>query len=222
MTRSSIVLAVVLFLSGCNPRQDVVSREPARPDKWSPVVDSLASENRRLHDQISALATENESLKGKLTQLESERQGSAHPSVESPIAENRVPRQQPPVVVARKPASYDEAVAMVKSGKYLDGVESFRYLLSHGVDAGLITNCHYWMGEGMYGLKQYDQAAKEFQTVLDYEGTAKENDAKLMLGSSYLAIGKTEAGERILNDLISKAPDTPAAKKAKQRLTAAK
>ena len=210
-----LVLAMPLCAPGCGTtgneaaplrasEPDVRAEPAAQETQAGPTTDSLVSENRRLREQVNALATENRTLAARITELEGGQRQDADKS--------------PATAVPSGELTYDDALAAFRKRDFALAIDGFRGLLRRGIEAGLIDNCHYWMGEAYYAQKNYDLAAREFGTVLEMYGADKTDDARLMLGTCYVAMGKNDAAKRILNELVAQSPKSLAAKRAKVKL----
>lgn len=193
----------------------------------SPSDEILVAENKRLREQVSALAAENRSLAARVAVLEANQRQAAAPAAEqeqpslsqtAPSAARPVP-QRKVTQVQTGDVTYDAALGVFKRHAYSDAIDQFRYLLSHDVKPDLVDNCHYWIGEALFQLKQYDQATEEFQKVLDFAGSDKTDDARLMLGNSFAAQGKKDAARRVYGELIQQSPSSSAAKRASVKLS---
>lgn len=232
-------LVIMLLMVGCGTTGDETkstsdSGPPARFDEGqqatqaNPSLDSLVAENRNLREQVAALAAENRTLTARITETEGVLQhGSGHSqTVPAPSPTERSSTQTDHALRERKTetsmsgksVSYEAALAAFKKNDLAGAIEGFRGLLGKGIERNLVDNCHYWIGEAYYAQKSFDLASQEFENVLKISGADKTDDARLMLGSSYAALGKTEAARRVLSDLIRTSPNSPSAKRAKARL----
>jgi tol-pal system protein YbgF len=171
-------------------------------------VDSLTNETRRLNQQLEALSTENRNLTARNAELETKINEMA-----------AAPKPEPTPAPAMDVASgYDGALAAFRGRNFSGAISAFEALLNGNVREDLADNCHYWMGESYYGMKQYTQAAEQFKMVLDYKRSEKKDDAQLMLGNTYLAMGDKAAAKDAYNKLISTYPISPFVQKAQEKL----
>ncbi|MEO6102757.1 MAG: tetratricopeptide repeat protein, partial [Pseudoxanthomonas sp.] len=80
-------------------------------------------------------------------------------------------------------------------------------------------NALYWLGESYYVTQNYELAAQQFRTLLErYPTHDKASGSLLKLGLSEYGLGKVDAAERTLGDVIAKYPNTDVARTADDRL----
>ena len=102
---------------------------------------------------------------------------------------------------------------------YPAAVEGFRSLSAAHPAGKLADNTQYWLGEVYYVTQQYDLAAAAFQRVLTaFPESRKLPDALLKLGYTQIEQGKQAAGRASLQQLVTRYPDSEAAKLAAERL----
>lgn len=137
----------------------------------------------------------------------------------SPLAPPR-----PPAKVAATPAElYKNALNDYTKGKYDLAIDGFRTYIFLYPDTSLLPNAQYWLGESLYGLKNYGVAIPQFELFLtDYPEHAKVAGALLKQGYAYLEMGNPAEGRTVLTNLIKRYPKSPEARSAKQRLSKVK
>ena len=84
----------------------------------------------------------------------------------------------------------------------------FQALIQRDMNNALSDNCQYWIGEGYFGLKDYQKAVIEFEKVFSYSNTNKDDDAQLKLGITYIRMGQKEDARRELTRLLSNYPNS--------------
>jgi len=114
--------------------------------------------------------------------------------------------------------AYKKALNEFNSRKYKEAIRDFSVLMQTNPNHPLAGNCHYWIGESYYALKNYQKATDAFQSVLSYQKTYKKEPALLMLGLSYLKMGNKKQAKAELSILIRNYPNSTYAKKAKRLL----
>ncbi|NOY78948.1 MAG: tol-pal system protein YbgF [Calditrichaeota bacterium] len=114
--------------------------------------------------------------------------------------------------------AYKEALKEFNSRRYKKAIQDFSLLIQTNPNHPLASNCHYWIGESYYALKNYQKAKSAFESVLSYQKTYKREPALLMLGLSYLRLGDKEQAKEQLSTLVRKYPHSVYAKKAKRLL----
>jgi TolA-binding protein len=85
----------------------------------------------------------------------------------------------------------------------------------------LAGDAQFYLGEISYRQKNYSDAVKAYNAVLEgFPGSAKAPAAQLHKGLSLLQINKKDAGITELRLLIKRHPQTPEAAQAKSKLSA--
>ena len=83
----------------------------------------------------------------------------------------------------------------------------------------LAANAQYWLGEAMYGSRNYQGAIDEFVAVLQsYQDSPKAPDAAIKLGFSFYEMKNWVYARRTFEDVIRNFPSTNAAVLAEARL----
>ena len=115
--------------------------------------------------------------------------------------------------------AYQNAFNLLKDGKYQDAESAFGQFMTAYPQSGLLDNAQYWLGETHYVLKDFTQAMRDFQAVLDgYPNSAKVPDAMVKLGYTQYELKAYQSARNNLQKVVSQYPDSNAAKLAQQRL----
>jgi tol-pal system protein YbgF len=150
-------------------------------------------------------------------------------SVAKPVVAKAAPAvvQQPvklPVVAAaghvpaQEQSAYDAAFAKVKTQPAVS-IALFRDFLKTYPSSSLAANAQYWLGEVMYGSRNYQGAIDEFVAVLQsYQNSPKAPDAAIKLGFSFYEMKNWVYARRTFEDVIRNFPSTNAAVLAEARL----
>ncbi|HEU4663557.1 MAG TPA: tol-pal system protein YbgF [Dokdonella sp.] len=133
-----------------------------------------------------------------------------------------------PTTVAKAPAdpaaegaTYNEAFAALKDGRYAESARRFQTFIDQYPDSDLTGNAYYWLGESYYVTQNYKIAQDAFQTLLErYPNSQKAPDALLKVGYSQYEQKQWDQAEATLNDVVQKYPDTTVARLAQGRLRA--
>ena len=178
-------------------------------------IDSLANENRRMRQQLEAVATENRNLTARAADLETKlREAKAAPPPPPPAAKTTPAPAQTMDMTGR----YSNALAEYRKRNFAAAIKQFESLLSDGIREDLADNCHYWIGESNYGMGKYQEAIGHFEHVFGFKHTEKRDDAQLMIGNSYAAMGNKKAAREAYNKLISSYPASTFVRKAQEKL----
>lgn len=140
-------------------------------------------------------------------------------------AERTAPAVKTPPAPKKSPASddlfakYSDAMQVYRNRDFSGAITQFEGLLKAGISQDLADNCHYWIGQSYYDLKQYNSAIPQFEAILRTRVSDKKADAQLMIANCYLETGNTEAARTAYQKVISDYPTSPYKKKAEERLS---
>ncbi len=177
-------------------------------------VDSLSNENRRLRQQLEAVSTENRNLASRSADLETK----LHEAKAAPPPPPAAKPTPAPAQTMDMTGRYSNALAEYRKRNFAAAINQFESLLSDGIREDLADNCHYWIGESNYGLGKYQEAIGHFEHVFGFKHTEKRDDAQLMIGNSYGAMGNKKAAREAYNRLISSYPASTFVRKAQEKL----
>ncbi|MBT7615877.1 MAG: CHAT domain-containing protein [Calditrichaeota bacterium] len=79
---------------------------------------------------------------------------------------------------------YNSALREHENGDFEESIAQFQEMIEDNNEHDLSDNCQYWIGESYYKMGRYDMALVEFERVLEYENTNKNDDALTMIGKS--------------------------------------
>jgi tol-pal system protein YbgF len=237
-----LLLGAGICLTGCGPTEEALEDEewettsappPAEAPAISPAplvppapgvppaattasalatrADSLMKANLALKGQVDALTAENRTMRGRIADLETQLRG----------ARGTVPA--PPAAASVSPSSdlkaaYAEALDQYMNRNYQSAIQQFEAVLQANPKTDLADNCTYWIGESYYALKNYTEATRQFERVLDYPSSGKKPYAQFMIGNSLLALGNRDAARDAFNAVVSSYPTSPLVSKAQAKL----
>lgn len=188
-------------------------------------AEGLRTENTSLKQQIVKLEQDTRSLSARLSDTEAKYMAekeradraeeaarvaaqsaviSARGSVEAPVSNEML-------------TAYKDALATFRSREYDAAIMKLEGLLNAGAAAELADNCHYWIGESNYGRKNYAEAVKHFEMVLQDQGSEKLADAHFMLGQSYERLGQKAKAKEHYERVVSDYPMSGNVARAKQK-----
>ncbi len=172
--------------------------------------DSVMSANKRLMQQVEALASENRVQSARAADLEVQlREKDAAPTMAAA-----------PTMSSDPGSAYAEALAQYRKLDFSGALKSFEGLLQKGVRDDLADNCHYWIGECLYGMGKYSDAVHHFETTLGYASSEKKDDSMLMIANCHAAMGNKGAAKDWYNKMITSYPASPYLKRAQEKLNA--
>ncbi len=124
----------------------------------------------------------------------------------------------PPPGVSAK-GLYDNALRDKMGGNNELALKGFTDYLAWFGSTELAPNAQYYIGEILYNQKQFDAAARAFDKVLEaYSRNSKTNDAHLMKGRALAELGQRSEAEKEFRALLSEAPNSDAAGRARSEL----
>ncbi len=181
-------------------------------------LDAIKSENVQLKEENSSLHQSNKEFSTKISDLE-----AANAALVS------TPKKSEPVKVQKRQAiagkssaeeikAYESAISIAKRKNYRDAIGELQTLLNSGIKDDYADNCHYWMGECNFQLKDYSQAIQHFQLVQGYKFSEKRDDAQLMIAQSYERLGDKQKAKTEYQKLLDMYPTSEYAKRARAKL----
>ncbi|MDH4070989.1 MAG: tetratricopeptide repeat protein [Ignavibacteria bacterium] len=205
----AVMLPAVLLFAGCGSGQEAQMEELSMQNmRMRYAIDSVMSANRKLMQQVEALAAENRSLTARSADLEVRLREMQTPLAPPP----------PPEPMMDPGAGYAAALSQYMTRDFSGAMLKFEALLKEGIREDLADNCHYWIGECLYGMGRYSDAIHHFETALAFAQSEKKDDSTLMIANSYAAMGNKTSAKDWYNRLINGYPASPYVPKAKSRV----
>jgi len=224
---TSLILALAFTSTGCGSAEegteawDATQQAAPPPESMEFRVDSLKNENRRLRDQLDAMAAENRNLTARNAELETKLTEAAAAPAAAPTPAPTSPGSSnvsPAAPTGNFSADYAAALAQYRSKHFAESAAQFEAILNSGANEKMADNCHYWIGESLYGLRKFDEAMKQFETVLGYAGSGKRPSAQFMIGNVYAAQGNKVAAKEAFEKVVSTYPTSDLVDRAKAKL----
>lgn len=200
------------------PAQEQPVQEGPSKDQLQNELDAIKSENMQLKDENSALQQANKDLANKISDLEAANAALA-----------RAPKKSEPAKIDHRPApagkssseevrAYEGAITLAKSRNYRDAINDLQTLLNTGIKEDYADNCHYWIGESNFHLKEYSKAIQHFEQVQSYKFSEKKDDAQLMIAQSFERLGDKDKARAGYQKLVDMYPTSEYVKRAKAKL----
>jgi tol-pal system protein YbgF len=211
--RLSLLALIVAILSwvGCSSEQAVRSEQTAftrAPSSEQRKIDSLETVNVTQKQKLVKFEQDNNMLNARLNDVEAKLKAELDKA-----AAAATPPPPPPAPTA----TYEGAQKAFAEKKYDDAIQMFQALLDGGAPEDLADNCHYWIGESYFGKKEFQEAVKHFEMVLQYKISEKKGDAHFMLGRSYEMLGDKAKAKESYEKVVKDYPTNDNVKKAKER-----
>ena len=229
--RITTALLAAFALAGCvtAPEEDPLQRRVDDIDSRVGRIDRIVSNQSlvQLAQQVDTLQKEMRGLQGRVEELQNENatlrreQRDLYSDLDKRLqtAAAVAPPAAAPGAAGDEQQMYDKAFNDLKARNYSAAVEGFRSLAAAHPAGMLADNTQYWLGEVYYVTQDYDNAAAAFQRVLSgFPESRKVPDALLKLGYTQIEQGNQAAGRATLQQLVTRHPDSDAAKLAAERL----
>lgn len=135
-------------------------------------------------------------------------------SVASPVATRSPMASDAPTEEQKR--AYQEAYAFITEKKFDAAIERFHAFLEKYPEGDLAGNAYYWLGEVYLAQPQLDQARQSFLVVVNsFPAHRKVSDALFKLAVTFDRLQDSASSERYLNEVLTRFPDSTAAKLAK-------
>ena len=193
-------------------------------------LDTGSGQVQSLNDSVDELKTRIGKLEKSIQDLQNQLQnmqqpqntgapaspaGSA-PAPGGPGAMNAAPpvSQAPPLE-----QTYQAALSDFNAAKYLLATSEFQDVIHYYPLDPTAGNAQFYLGEIAYRQKNYDDAVKAYNVVLEqYSGSPKAAAAQLHKGLALIALSQKAAGTHELRSLIQRHPQSPEAAQARAKL----
>ncbi len=118
------------------------------------------------------------------------------------------------------PADYLKAFGFYSANNFPAAIDGFEAFLKRNPKSEFAANASYWIGECYYSQSDLARARASFQRTVDnYPKSSKMPDAMLKLGYTLAAMKEKDKAQSVFESLIKSYPGSPAAIKARERLT---
>lgn len=129
------------------------------------------------------------------------------------------PQQQANVASPDEQAAYEQALNVLREGRYTDAAQAYREFLVSYPNGRYADNAQYWLAETQYVTRQFQAGLEEFGKLVSlYPNSLKVPDALLKMGYIHFEMGDWKAARQQLETLVRDYPDSTAARLAGERL----
>lgn len=232
--------ALTSFIGAAPKKEEAKKEEPAAPQP-SPAtelqrqIDDLRAENTSLKQKIVKLEQDNRSLTARLADTEAklmaekERADKALESARTVAtrggqvtdAAAGAPTPSAPTAMTKpasvSPAAYNDALKLFKSKNYDATINTLQGLIDGGIADDLKDNCYYWKGEAYFAKRNYTEAIKNFEKVLEFRKSEKKADAQFMIAQSYDRMGNKAKAKEAYEKVVKDYPTSSKVQRAKER-----
>jgi tol-pal system protein YbgF len=194
---------------------------------------TMAATQFELQSQIERLRADNAELRGKLERLE--KQGEDMSSSQKTYYQDldtRLGNFEPRTVTIEgvsgivqpdEKKAYDDALKAFQAGSLKKADEGFSAFAKKYPNSPYLPLALFWSGNSKYANKDYTGAIAQLQSLIKRFPThPRIPGAMLTLGNAQLESGNKATAKKTFSEIVSKYPDTEAAKEAQQLIAATK
>jgi tol-pal system protein YbgF len=230
--RWAACVAASFALAGCASSDLVVKRQTETEAKVEHLIQSgkkLEQHVNELSDQAQSQEDQTKAVNAQLKQLQDaiRELRTAQDELKARISLQAAPKIEVINPESAKgkdygpPSDYVKAFGLYSANSFPAAIEAFEAFLKTDPKSSYAANAVYWIGECHYSLSELAKARDAFQKVVnDYAKSAKVPDALLKLGYTQAAMNEKDKAAATYEHLINAYPGSPAAAKARERLTA--
>jgi tol-pal system protein YbgF len=114
---------------------------------------------------------------------------------------------------------YSQAYADFARGNYDLAIQGFTEYMAHYPETDFTDNAQYWIGECLYGKKQYAEAIEAWNTLFrDHPSSDKLPDGRVKKGMALERLGRRSQALVEYRYVVDRYPTSPAARIARERL----
>ncbi|MGZ8290145.1 MAG: tol-pal system protein YbgF [Telluria sp.] len=204
--------------------RDLNTRLETKADKTS-AIESL-NRHEQAMQEVAKLRGQIEVLANELANIQ-KNQKDLYADIDARIKKLE-PRQvtidgEQAAVAPTEQQTYEAAMAMFQTGDYKGAAAALGDFVRRHPESAYAANAQYWLGNAWFAQRDYKKAIAAQQIVVtSYKDSAKAPDAMLNIASSYVDMDDKKNAKKTLQQLVKQYPQSPAAKTAKDRLSALK
>lgn len=192
--------------------------------------EAISATLKDLSDRLAEVNEGHQALKAILTPPASETPPAYGAAVAGAVAPSGSPGGSPPPTGAAAPAPaapppaprelYTQAYADFARGNYDLAIAGFGEYLRAYPSTDFTDNAQYWIGECLYGKKQFAEAIEAWNTLFrDYPSSDKLPDARVKKGMALEKLGRRSQALVEYRYVVDRFPNTQAARIARERLS---
>jgi tol-pal system protein YbgF len=236
-TRGYLIAFCLFALCGC-ANQDAQLRKQAELESRLEILakgsslsnqqmNGLSNDLKDLQDQVKKNSAEIRELRESLANLraaaDEQRVGKAAVRADKPTPKieviNKASEGRKKSRTDVRAEEYMKAFGLYSANKYEEAIESFTAFIKTYPDSDYSANAQYWIGECYYTRSNLSKALEAFNKVIsNYPDGSKVPDAMLKAGYTLFALKQRDSATALLESLVKRFPETPAAAKAREKL----
>lgn len=204
-----------------------VTEQPSAPtegptrEQLQQDLDNLKTENIQLKEQLAAAEQSNRGMMAKVSDLEAANIAMKQ-QAEQMRSQPKPSMDQRPAIAVKSSSeeirAYETAVSQFNRKDYTGAINEFQTLLNSGAKDDYADNCHYWIGESYFQIKDYRTAIEHFRQVMNYRFSEKRDDAQLMIAQCYERSGERDKAMAEYKKLVEMYPTSEYVKRARAKL----
>lgn len=119
--------------------------------------------------------------------------------------------------------THDQAMAALRSGDFDKAATALSNFVQRYPAGGYSDSARFWLGNALYGLKNYKEAINVFRTLATNSPThPRTPEALLAVANCQIEMKDVRTARKTIDELIKAYPNSEAAAAAKERLTTLK
>lgn len=236
-TRGFITVFFILALCGCANQDTILKKQTELESRIGSIakgsnlsnqqISRLSNELRDLQDEVRSNTATIRELRDKIANLRATADELLGKKSVVPIdAPNRkielINKEESDAAKSRtdvRSEAYMKAFGLYSTDRYEEAIESFTAFIKAYPDSEYAANAQYWIGECYYTRSNLPKALDAFKKVIsNYPKGNKVPDAMLKAGYTLFALKQSDSATAMLESLIARFPESPAAAKAGERL----
>jgi len=176
-------------------------------------VDQLSGQIQALNDSLDELKARLAKVSKQLEDMQSSQQSAAATAAQQQAQQQALAQAPPPDVL------YNNALRDYNGAKNDLAIQEFSDYIKFYPNTDLAGNCYFYLGEIQFRQANYQQAAQNYDQVLqNFPTGSKAASAQLKKGFSLIELGKQDDGVAELRHVIQRYPRSPEALQARERL----
>jgi tol-pal system protein YbgF len=176
-------------------------------------VDQLSGQLQALNDTLDELKVRLARVSKQLEDMQAAQQSLAAQQAQAQQQQQQQAQAPPPDVL------YNNALRDFNAGNFDLATQEFQQYIKYYPNTDLAGNSYFYLAEVEYKQQNYQQAAKDYDQVLEnFPSGNKAASAQLKKGFALIELGQTDDGIAELRHVIQRYPRSNEALQAKERL----
>jgi tol-pal system protein YbgF len=176
-------------------------------------VDQLSGQLQALNDTLDELKVRLARVSKQLEDMQAAQQSLAAQQAQAQQQQQQQAQAPPPDVL------YNNALRDFNAGNFDLATQEFQQYIKFYPNTDLAGNSYFYLAEVEYKQQNYQQAAKDYDQVLEnFPSGNKAASAQLKKGFALIELGQTDDGIAELRHVIQRYPRSNEALQAKERL----